>query len=115
MTSLSPERRCNSSTSVPSGQVVRALVVPYSTVSGTPWQSYCTRRRDVAAIHGGSIRADDKKVIVPAEPRTVRLDLSAGSQNYVEDCQVCCQPIQLSVQVYEDGSLDRVAAERMDR
>lgn len=45
----------------------------------------------------------------------IRLDLSAGSQLYVEDCQVCCQPIQLSVHVAEDGSLDTVGGERMDR
>lgn len=45
----------------------------------------------------------------------IRLDLSAGTQSYVEDCQVCCQPIQLSVQVADDGSLDNVAGERMDR
>jgi len=45
----------------------------------------------------------------------VRLDLSAGSQSYVEDCQVCCQPIQMAVSVGEDGALERVAAERMDR
>ena len=44
-----------------------------------------------------------------------RLDLSAGSQAYVEDCQVCCQPMQLRVQVAEDGSLDSVSADRMDR
>lgn len=49
------------------------------------------------------------------EPQTIRLDLSAGSQSYVEDCQVCCQPIQMSVRVTGDGVLDRIAAERMDR
>lgn len=45
----------------------------------------------------------------------VRLDLSAGSQSYVEDCQVCCQPIQMAVSVDDDGALERVTAERMDR
>lgn len=45
----------------------------------------------------------------------VRLDLSAGSQSYVEDCQVCCQPIQMVLTVAEDGTLDAVAGERMDR
>lgn len=45
----------------------------------------------------------------------IRLDLSAGSQSFVEDCQVCCQPIQLAVAVAEDGSLDTVVGERMDR
>jgi hypothetical protein len=26
----------------------------------------------------------------------VVLDLSGGSQSYIEDCQICCQPMQLS-------------------
>ena len=30
------------------------------------------------------------------------LDLSAGSQSYIEDCEVCCNPIEISYQV-EDG------------
>jgi hypothetical protein len=46
---------------------------------------------------------------------TTRLDLSAGSQSYVEDCQVCCQPMQMAVIVDEAGVLERVTAERMDR
>jgi hypothetical protein len=49
------------------------------------------------------------------EVMTTRLDLSAGSQTYVEDCQVCCQPIQMSVSVTESGTLDAVNTERMDR
>jgi hypothetical protein len=37
------------------------------------------------------------------EPNTVFIDLSAGSyQSYVEDCQVCCQPNVLYVQIDED-------------
>jgi hypothetical protein len=31
------------------------------------------------------------------------IDLSAGSQVYVEDCQVCCQPIVVHLRVDEDG------------
>jgi len=50
-----------------------------------------------------------------AETILVRVDLSAGSQSYVEDCQVCCQPIQLSVGVGHDGGLGGVTAVRMDR
>jgi hypothetical protein len=49
-----------------------------------------------------------------AENLLLRLDLSAGSQSYVEDCQVCCQPIQISMDVAEDGTLAAVAAARMD-
>lgn len=50
-----------------------------------------------------------------AEDITVRVDLSAGSQSYVEDCQVCCQPILLGVTVADDGSLEGVVGERMDQ
>jgi transcription elongation factor Elf1 len=32
-------------------------------------------------------------------------DLSAGSQRYVEDCAVCCRPIEITVRVDEDGEL----------
>lgn len=31
------------------------------------------------------------------EPITLLLDLSAGTQSYIEDCQVCCQPIHVSL------------------
>lgn len=30
-----------------------------------------------------------------AEPMQIQLDLSAGDQSYIEDCQVCCQPMQV--------------------
>lgn len=31
------------------------------------------------------------------EPISLLLDLSGGTQAYVEDCQVCCQPIHVSL------------------
>lgn len=34
---------------------------------------------------------------------TVLLDLSAGDSNYIEDCQVCCEPINLDLRVDETG------------
>jgi transcription elongation factor Elf1 len=30
------------------------------------------------------------------------LDLSAGSQRYTEDCEVCCNPIEISYEVDND-------------
>jgi hypothetical protein len=45
----------------------------------------------------------------------VRLDLSAGAQAYIEDCQVCCQPLQVCVEMAPDGQLQAVTAERLDR
>jgi hypothetical protein len=42
----------------------------------------------------------------------VPIDLSAGtSQEYVEDCPVCCRPDVVHVEVEEDGDV-RVWAER---
>ena len=39
---------------------------------------------------------------------SIVVDLSAGGQTYIEDCQVCCQPMQISFDVSEDSlaSLD---------
>lgn len=36
------------------------------------------------------------------EPISVLLDPSGGGQSYVEDCQVCCRPMQISFEV-DDG------------
>jgi transcription elongation factor Elf1 len=41
-------------------------------------------------------------------------DLSAGSQQYVEDCAVCCRPIEVSVRVGDDDELIGVET-RSDR
>jgi hypothetical protein len=44
----------------------------------------------------------------------VQLDLSAGSQAYIEDCQVCCRPIRIDVQVTPEGALHAISGERAD-
>ena len=41
-------------------------------------------------------------------------DASAGSCTYVEDCQVCCQPIEMELHVDEDGKLRELLARRGD-
>lgn len=35
---------------------------------------------------------------------SLTLDASAGSQRYIEDCQVCCRPITVVLDVDPDGS-----------
>ncbi len=42
------------------------------------------------------------------------IDLTGGSFHYIEDCQICCQPIELSIEVGEEGALERFAARRLD-
>jgi hypothetical protein len=44
------------------------------------------------------------------EPVELLLDGSAGNQEYVEDCAVCCRPIEVSLRVGEDGELLSVDA-----
>ncbi|MCE5232608.1 MAG: CPXCG motif-containing cysteine-rich protein [Mizugakiibacter sp.] len=42
------------------------------------------------------------------------VDASAGSQAYVEDCPVCCRPIEVGVDVDIEGTIVGVRA-RSDR
>jgi hypothetical protein len=38
------------------------------------------------------------------EPISVIVDHSLGEQEYVEDCQVCCRPLVVSISIDADGS-----------
>lgn len=44
----------------------------------------------------------------------INVDCSAGDQQYVEDCPVCCQPIEIATNVGLDGELIGVQALRND-
>lgn len=37
------------------------------------------------------------------EPIEIMIDPSVSSQSYIEDCQVCCRPISLDVEIDDDG------------
>ena len=37
------------------------------------------------------------------EPITLVVDCSAGDHSYIEDCEVCCRPIEISVVAGVDG------------
>ena len=39
------------------------------------------------------------------ENLTVLIDLSVESQSYIEDCQVCCRPMQLSYAVTDEDTV----------
>lgn len=41
------------------------------------------------------------------------LDLSVGAQSYIEDCEVCCKPIQMTYSA-EDGEVSDFNAEALD-
>ena len=42
------------------------------------------------------------------------LDVSVSHQVYVEDCEVCCNPIELTV-AYEDGVLTTFSAQSIEQ
>lgn len=42
------------------------------------------------------------------------VDTSAGSARYVEDCQVCCQPIDFQLEVDHDGVLQSLSTLRCE-
>lgn len=44
----------------------------------------------------------------------VAVDCSAGSHRYIEDCPVCCQPIEFQAQLDEQGFLATLSAQRDD-
>ena len=37
------------------------------------------------------------------ETLEITIDLSVGDRQYIEDCQVCCKPIQFRIRVSPDG------------
>ena len=39
------------------------------------------------------------------EPITLLIDASCAEQSYVEDCEICCQPMVVNVFVDEDGQV----------
>ncbi|MES1196367.1 MAG: CPXCG motif-containing cysteine-rich protein [Steroidobacter sp.] len=39
-----------------------------------------------------------------------RVDLTGGSFEYIEDCQICCQPVVLKVQVNDAAELTDIDA-----
>ncbi|KRG69984.1 CPXCG motif-containing cysteine-rich protein [Pseudoxanthomonas dokdonensis] len=37
------------------------------------------------------------------EYQSISIEVSAGDQRYIEDCQICCRPMSIAADVDEDG------------
>ena len=59
---------------------------------------------------------DEHLVTCPycGESFTTVVDYSAGYQQYIEDCQVCCQPIEFFIHVDDAGELTGIETRRDD-
>jgi hypothetical protein len=49
----------------------------------------------------------DAEVTCPfcGEPTEIVVDDEAGAQSFIQDCDVCCHPIQIRARVDDDGEL----------
>jgi len=59
---------------------------------------------------------EDRSVHCPhcGESIDVLIDQSVSQQDYIEDCQVCCRPINFSVLVEPDGEVQLRATSDSD-
>jgi hypothetical protein len=48
------------------------------------------------------------------EPFQTLVDTSSGSTSYIEDCHVCCRPIEMNLEVGVDGVLTSLTPQRSD-
>ena len=48
------------------------------------------------------------------ESLETRVDLTCGEGSYIEDCQVCCRPIEIGIELTEKGALAGVKVRRTD-
>ncbi|MGB5624534.1 MAG: CPXCG motif-containing cysteine-rich protein [Woeseiaceae bacterium] len=55
---------------------------------------------------------EDRSIHCPycGESIDILIDQSVPQQSYIEDCQVCCRPINFSVLVEPDGEIELRAA-----
>lgn len=44
----------------------------------------------------------------------IDIDAVIGTQDYVEDCVVCCQPMQVHIVIDSEGKLETVVVQRQD-
>jgi hypothetical protein len=44
----------------------------------------------------------------------VRVDVTEGERSYIEDCQVCCRPIEFAVELEDSGAFHAVRVQRLD-
>ena len=48
------------------------------------------------------------------ERLATRVDLTTADASYIEDCEVCCRPIEFSVELDPGGALVSVGVRRLD-
>jgi len=82
--------------------------------------------RDIDQLYGlepvfePGTAGNEPEVFVPVqcpycgERLETRVDLTGGERQYIEDCEVCCRPIEFSLELEEDGALRALGVQRVD-
>jgi hypothetical protein len=82
--------------------------------------------RDIDQLYGlepvfePGLAGTEPEVFVPVqcpycgERLETRVDLTGGERQYIEDCEVCCRPIEFSLELEEDGALRALGVQRLD-
>lgn len=68
---------------------------------------------EAAGVSSPGVQARTVQCPYCGESFETTVDLSAGSTSYIEDCQVCCQPIELSLEAADEGNEAGGAAARL--
>ena len=71
---------------------------------------------DGDAGHAGAAGLQVRTVQCPycGEPFDAAVDFSAGATSYIEDCAICCRPIEFRLEVGDDGSATELQVGRSD-
>jgi hypothetical protein len=71
---------------------------------------------DAAGTGAGSESLQLRTVQCPycGEPFDTVVDLSSGSTSYIEDCAICCRPIEFRLEVADVGTAARLHLSRSD-
>ena len=67
-------------------------------------------------VSGGLLPEEFVAVQCPycGERLETRVDLTTDEPAYIEDCQVCCRPIEFAIERGDDGALLGVSVRRLD-
>ncbi len=47
-------------------------------------------------------------------PISLVCEILSGAQSYIEDCEVCCKPIQISYDTFNDEEVSGFSVKRLD-
>lgn len=74
--------------------------------------AYYPMQPDIHAVMSGYLEFALITCPYCGENIEIQVDCSAGSQKYIEDCQVCCSPIEISLQISSEGGIQDIRTNR---